>query len=124
MEFKSANELKMNEQLTPFFWTEHESSTSLCHYVGGFKDEVFALRADEGFEGGGYDWEQLAIVFLNEKMPELKNEINFDSEASMFCAYIENSEDINNFKKFALGFRNMCDNEEMMKDLFSRAELD
>ena len=82
------------------------------------------MRADEGFEGSGCDWEQLAIVFLNEKKPELKGEIGFDSEASMFCTYAKNSENVDNFKKFALNFRVMCDNNEMMKDLFSRTELD
>ena len=112
MKLSNGDELKMNEQLAPFFWVESETSTSVCHNVGGFKNEIFDMRADEGFEGGGYDWEQLAIVFLNEKMPEFKNEVGFDSESSMFCTYAKNLENVDGFKKFALGFRAMCDNDE------------
>ena len=48
--------------------------------------EVFDTRADEGFEGSGYDWSSLAQVFLGECCPDLKEKINFDPEADMFCA--------------------------------------
>ena len=112
---------EFKKKIEPFFWVEHEGSVSLCHSVGGFKDEVFESRAEEGFEGGGYDWGSLAQVFLDEKMPELKNEIQFDPEGSMFCAYSKNTEAL---QKFALGFRAMCDDDVVMNDLFSRAELD
>ena len=113
------NEIK--ESLKPFFWVEHEKSCSLCLNVGGFKDEMFLEREDEGFEGGGYDWGSLAVVFLDEKMPELKNDIGLDPEAGMFCAYSQNTEAL---EKFAIGFRAMCEDETLMRDLFSRAELD
>jgi hypothetical protein len=109
------------KNLSPFFWVEHEGSVSLCLNIDGFKDEIFQSRADEGFEGGGYDWASLAQVFLNEKMPELKNEISFDPEASMFSAYSKNAEAL---QKFSTGFRAMCDDDKLMSDLFTRAELD
>ncbi|MCY7169950.1 Imm51 family immunity protein [Streptococcus mitis] len=48
---------------------------------------MFDTREEEGFEGNGYDWESLALVFLEEKMPELSDAIYFDPEGSMFCAY-------------------------------------
>ncbi len=38
-------------------------------------------------EGGGYDWERIAIYLLESCEPSLLSEITFDSEASMFCAY-------------------------------------
>ena len=63
----------------------------------------------------------MAIVFLNEKTPELKDVIDFDSEASMFCAY---SSDTEALKKFALLFKEACEDDELIRDLFSRAELD
>ena len=118
------------DKLTPFGWVEHKecddngeeiddkiSSVSLL-LQAGYKDEIFETREDEGFEAGGYGWAALAEVFLNEKMPELKDEINFDPEAGMFCAYSSNIEAM---KKFALGLRSMFDDDEMMKDLLSRA---
>jgi len=112
---------EFNEQIKPFFWVEHEKSNSLCLTVGEFKDEIFLSREDEGFEGNGYDWGSLALVFIDEKMPELKSDIKFDPEGSMFCVYSENAEAL---KKFAVEFRAMCENDSLMRDLFSRAELD
>lgn len=111
----------IKDQLKPFLWVEHENSVSLCLDVGGFRDEIFLSREDEGFEGNGYDWGSLAAVFLDEKMPELKSDVDFDPEGSMFCAYSKNAEAL---EKFAITFRTMCDNDALMSDLFSRAELD
>lgn len=111
----------LEKKLAPFFWVEHKDSVSLCLDAGEFKNEIFEARADDGFEGGGYDWCSLARVFLNEKMPEITNDIGFDPEAGMFCAYSKNAEAL---QKFALGFREMCDDDTVMSDLFSRAELD
>lgn len=54
-------------------------------------------------------------------MPELKEIVNFDSEASMFCAY---SSDKKALEKFAISFKNTCEDESTIMDLFSRAELD
>ena len=109
------------EKIKPFFFVEHENTASLCLNVGEYKREVFEEREDEGFEGSGYDWQSLAIVFLDEKVPELKDAIDFDSEASMFCAY---SSDIEALKKFALSFQEACEDDKLIKALFSRAELD
>lgn len=111
----------MISEFTPFFLTEHGDSTSLCLEVGSYLQDLFDSRADEGFEGNGYDWESLARVFLEEKRPDLSEEIDFDSEGSMFCAYSTNSAVL---KEFALTFKQACDNSELIADLFSRAELD
>ncbi|QPQ30386.1 immunity 51 family protein [Lysinibacillus sp. JNUCC 51] len=116
------NLINDKQLIAPFFWVDRSSSSaSLCLDVGEYKQEVFDTRADEGFEGGGYDWESLAIVFLEEKMPELKGIVNFDSEASMFCAY---STDKKALEQFAISFKNTCEDEATITDLFSRAELD
>ena len=110
-----------DEKIKPFFFVEHEDTASLCLNVGEYKAEIFEEREDEGFEGGGYDWQSLALVFLDEKVPELRDVIDFDSEASMFCAY---SSDIEALKKFALSFKEACEDDKLIRDLFSRAELD
>ncbi len=108
-------------KIKPFFWSEYEGNYSVCLGVGEFRDEIFETRADEGFEGSGYDWASLADVFLNEKMAELKEVINFDPEGSMFCAY---SADKTALQKFTLAFKEACEDDECIQDLFSRAELD
>ena len=89
--------------------------------VGGYKQHIFDERADDGFEGGGYDWQSLAVVFLSERLPRLKDKIEMDSEGSMFCVY---SQDRKALEDFAIAFHMVCENEAEMRDLFSRAELD
>ena len=108
------------EKIAPFVIVETDDSQSVCHYVDAFKKEIFQTRADEGFIGNGYDWASLAEVFIVEKMPELATEIELDPEAGMFCAFSTNSDAL---QKFAIEFRAMCNDDKLMKDLFSRAEL-
>ncbi|WP_239614639.1 Imm51 family immunity protein [Cohnella mopanensis] len=110
-----------SELLLPFQWVVHASSVSLILNVGSYKNEVFAERADEGFEGNGYDWGSLAAVFIEEIMPELAAQIQFDPEGSMFCAYSTDGEAL---ERFALGFKAACEDDTLIRDLFSRAELD
>lgn len=113
--------MNFEETIKPFFWVEHEKSTSLCLSNLNYKAEIFDSRADEGFIGNGYDWESLALVFLEEKMPDLIDTVKFDPEADMFCAYSSDSEAL---KKFALSFKEACENTELISELFSRAKLD
>ena len=113
--------MNFEETIKPFFWVEHEKSTSLCLSNLNYKAEIFDSRADEGFIGNGYDWGSLALVFLEEKMPDLMDIVKFDPEADMFCAYSSDSEAL---KKFALSFKEACENTELISELFSRAELD
>ncbi|WP_369993230.1 Imm51 family immunity protein [Paenibacillus sp. RC84] len=47
--------------------------------------------------------------------------IRFDPEAGMFCAYSSNPESL---KEFIVDFKKVCEDEAVIKDLFSRAELD
>ena len=117
----------INEIISPFnllIYDEDPQNVrgSLIYYPDGeYRQEVFDTREEEGFEGNGYDWESLALVFLEEKMPELSDAIDFDPEGSMFCAY---SSKVDALSRFALGLKEFCDDIEAMKDLFSRAELD
>ncbi|NEW09866.1 hypothetical protein GK047_28600 [Paenibacillus sp. SYP-B3998] len=100
--------------MKPFRLVEHDSGNiSMILDVGTYKDEVFQTRADEGFEGGGYDWGSVAAVFLDV--------VHFDPEASMFCAYSDNREAL---QKFAIEFKDACEDDVVFRDLFSRAELD
>ena len=111
----------INKLIAPFFWVEHENSVSVCLDVAEYKSEIFQARADEGFEGNGYNWGSLAKVFLEEQKPELVGIIKFDPEAGMFCAY---SSDVEALKTFIIAFKEACENETLIRDLFSRAELD
>ena len=54
-------------------------------------------------------------------MPELKEDIQHDPEAGMYCAY---SSDADVLRAFIIKFREVCDNETLIYDLFSRAEIE
>ena len=118
---------ELNQQLEPFKLmvfdegTEDVCSTLVLWLNEDYKQNVFDTRLEEGFVGNGYDWNSLATVFLEEKMPELIEVLSFDSEAGMFAI---GSEDVEAVKKFAIGFKALCDDESAMTDLFSRATLD
>ncbi len=108
--------------VAPFILVEQDNGgMSVILNVGTYLAELFDTRADEGFEGNGYDWASLAAVFLEEQMPELAEAVHFDPEADMFCAYSGNREAI---LHFAAGFKKACEDESLIRDLFSRAELD
>ena len=109
------------QEIAPFFWVDHDASASVCLNVGEYLQEVFDGRADDGFEGNGYDWASLAQVFLDEKCPHLLGKVDFDPEGSMFCAY---SNDADALEEFILKFKEACEDRELIADLFSRAELD
>lgn len=112
---------EFKREIAPFFWVEYSGGTSVCLNVGEYLQDVFATRANEGFEGNGYDWSSLAQVFLSEKCTELEGLIEFDPEAGMFTAF---SSDSGALESFIQQFKAACEDRELILDLFSRAELD
>lgn len=114
--------MDFKEKIKPFFFVEHDdSSFSACLYVDEYKPEIFEPRMEDGFDASGYDWASLAKVFLIEQQPELADIIRFNPESSMFCAYSSNKSALQNF---VLSFKDACENDELIQDLLSRAELD
>jgi len=112
---------EFQNNIKPFFWVEHASSFSVCLSELEYKQEVFMTRETEGFLGNGYDWGSLATVFLTEKMPHLAEVIRFDPEAGMYTAYSSNKQAL---QDFSLAFKEACEDQALITDLFSRAELD
>lgn len=116
------NDQDFKAKIEPFSFLAHGDTFSiLLTDFDYYKPEIFATRADEGFEGNGYDWGSLADVFLQEKHPEWDGIVKFDPEADMFCAY---SSDKDVLKAFILAFKEACEDDKLILDLFSRAELD
>ena len=80
----------LNKQLEPFKLmvfdegTEDVWATLVLWLNEDYKQNVFDTRQEDGFLGNGYDWNSLATVFLEEKMPELVDALSFDSEAGLF----------------------------------------
>lgn len=116
---------QFKKEIEPFTWVDYSPDTGagVCLTVreGGYLQEIFDTRADDGFIGNGYDWASLAHAFLNEKCPELREKITFDPEADMFCA---NSEDKETLANFILLFKKACEDKTLISDIFSRTEWD
>ncbi len=112
---------EFENEIAPFFWVEQKSGASVCLNAGGYLQDIFDARADEGFIGSGYDWERLAQVFLDERLPKQQGKIGFDPEADMFCAYSGDAEALADFIRH---FKKACEDQALISELFSRAEPD
>ena len=101
------------QAIKPFNFYENTANEYYCItlYTGNYKFEIME---------NGNNWTALAIVFLKEIMPELLDDIEFDSEFNMFCAYSSNREAL---MKFALNFKKNCDYEEVFNFLVNKTQL-
>ena len=110
-------------QIAPFSWIALDDGiASVTLYTRErYKEEMFKTRKDEGFSGSGYDWESLAMQFIQENVPDLQQVISFDSEHLMFCAY---SSDEDALKRFIFMFKEACENDAAITDIFSRTAPD
>ena len=84
------------------------------------RTNVFEQRAAEGWNGNGYDWTSIARVILAEKLSDLKDEIEFDSEAGMFAAYGP----MDALKQLGVELKRAFDDPDRLRDYLSRAQLD
>ena len=110
------------KKIAPFFWVDYDGGVSLCLSAGErFLRDVFAARSDEGFKGNGYDWTSLAEAFIEEKMPEYGNVIQFDPEMGMFSAY---ADDADALARFAVAFRVACGDDALIRGLLARAKTE
>jgi len=84
------------------------------------KQDIFHERADEGWEGNGYDWTSIAHVLVDEELTHRKGDLSFDPEAGMFSAQgsLEALQDL------ATEMQKIYNDDARIRDLLSRAELD
>lgn len=113
--------MDFNSRITPFAWCDLDDG---CAYVTlyaseKYKNQLFKTRKKEGFTGNGYDWESLAQVFIRELVPDLLDDIQFDSEYGMFEAHSSN---LDALKQFIVEFKKTCETDDLIDDIFSRAE--
>lgn len=60
-----------------------DDSYSLTLPIETVHEKIFEIVETAGFEPNGYFWER----FVHYISPKLAEQVNFDSEAGMFCAY-------------------------------------
>src|SRR5688572_13482797 len=78
--------------------------------------DVFARR---GLQGGGYTWHGMVVHLLEENAPEALDALDFDPEASMFCAL---SDDINALKAVARMLKKL-EELDVVKDIIENVDL-
>lgn len=107
---------------TPFILMDEGSSRSLFlsdRYMVE-KTHIFEERADEGWNGNGYDWNSIAQVLVAEQLSDLKDELEFDPEAGMFSALGPRPA----LERLGLALAAAFHDESILRDLLSRAQLD
>jgi len=105
--------MDLAENLFPFVLNKDDWLSTLHLDVRtGYKRKLFKAQANKYFIGSGYCWTALAVVFLEDTMPELINDINFDSNNNLFCVQSFNYDIL---KLFAISFKAACNNDTLLK---------
>lgn len=102
-----------------FFRNDNGIYTITLEADGEYRQQIFDEFKDDGWLGNGTDWESLAMYYLENNMNEALEQIEFDSEAGMFAAY---SKKCRIFKKFLKGFKEACENDEIMREMLKNTE--
>ena len=84
------------------------------------KQHLFHERAEEGWEGNGYDWTSIARVLVDESLPQLNGDVSFDPEAGMFSA----QGSLDTLQTLGAEMKAVYEDDDRIRDLLSRAELD
>ncbi len=77
----------MTANIAPF--TIAETSPGKFSLLLTVFEPASAVFDEAGVEGGGYAWEAIARHVVEHVALELQERLDFDPEASMFCAYGE-----------------------------------
>jgi hypothetical protein len=83
------------------------------------RTHIFEERSD-GWLGNGYDGTSIARVLVEERLPDLRDDLIFDPEAGMFVA----TGSIEALERLGEEMKKVFDDEASIRDLPSRAELD
>jgi hypothetical protein len=72
-----------------------------------------------GHEPNGPFWDGVATLLIQEELPDLEDEIEFDSEAGMFCAI---SEDREALERLGALMAKIATSDSEVRDVVRRAE--
>lgn len=79
-------------------------------------DDIFTRK---GLQGGGYSWHGMVVHLLEEHAPEALDALDFDPEASMFCAL---SDDLEALKAVARMLKKL-EERSVVKDIVEHVNL-
>jgi hypothetical protein len=72
-----------------------------------------------GHEPNGPFWDGVATLLIRDELAELEDEIEFDSEAGMFCAI---SEDLDGLEQLGALMAKIATSDSEVRDVVRRAE--
>ncbi|MDI1462420.1 Imm51 family immunity protein [Catellatospora sp. KI3] len=82
-------------------------------------DDHVDIFDEQGWEGNGYAWEGVVQVMLAERVPEILDQIEFDSETALFSVTAR-SEDA--LLEVAAVIREAIGDADVLADAIARAE--
>jgi hypothetical protein len=106
---------------SPFILWSRETRSSLILVDRDMlaRSHIFEERP-EGWLGNGYDWTSIARVVVDERLPDLKDDLNFDPEGGTFVAVGS----IEAVRRLGEEMKKVFDDEASIRDILGRAELD
>jgi hypothetical protein len=113
--------MTIRDKIKPFVIVEYETGGTLQLYsVEDYKQELFDTRKSEGFVGSALEWHALAELFMNEEMPDIADDVHFETDADMFTVY---ADDCVLLEAFAMKFKAALDDDDYIYPLFGRLSL-
>lgn len=103
-----------NNNQTPFIIMRHDDCCSLILNQENFHSKLFHQISSECNLNNGYDYENLIKAYVDKKLPHLARNLNYDSEAGMFCVYLNRVKEL---KQLANSFLQDVKNEKEMLEL-------
>jgi len=99
---------------------EAQSLSTLILHDGHMlaRNHIFVEKT--GWLGNGYDWTSVARVVVDERLPDLRDKVNFDPEGGMFVA-IGSAEVL---RRLGEELKKVFDDESSIRNILGRAELD
>ena len=108
---------KLKESIAPFHWLSDKGRYSLSLDAGALNRDCFVKY---GMLGNGYDWESVAVAFIDRHMADFKGKFTFDCEADTFSMQSATKK---NLKEFALAFHQFAADTTAFEELLSQIKI-
>jgi hypothetical protein len=105
---------------SPFILSSEEARSTLILSDRDMVARTHVFEEKSGWLGSGYDWASIARVVVQERLPDLMDDLIFHPEAGMFVA----TGSIEAVKRLGEEMKKVFDDEASIRDILGHAELD
>ena len=112
------NDKKLKQTIAPFRWMSESGSYSLILDAGILNQECFEKN---NLLGNGYDWEKIALAFMEQYITDTKAKFTFDCEADTFSMQSSSKKAL---KEFALAFHKFSTDTKTFNELLRKIKSD